>query len=395
MLTALLLLAAPDISFADARRISLEQAPQVELARRRTDVSRAEVGIASALANPTFTVTSGLRSARLGTGVSVPLPVFGQRGKAIDAAQSDARVAQLEVEVFRRDARWAATVAWVDLWEAQERKRLLDTSATDAKRVLEIANEKFSAGTGAQVDVLRTRADAFRAVAEAETAGHSTLAAAARLAPFLGADPQQPLTASGAPEYGERLPPLEGLDLLGHPALKRDLGQVAAADAHLEAEQRLRWPTVNAQVAVNQFDPGIPNGPDVIFGLSFDLPVLSLRGGAIDRARAQRLLAETNASVETRQLRAETLDAWQRVEGSAARRLALKAHVLPDLEQARALTEEGYRMGRLELLRVLEAQKALLESRLGEVDAHATWARAVADLERAANLTLAGATLAP
>ncbi len=397
MISPLLLLAlgASDVSFGEARRLAREQAPEVALAQLRTGISRAEVGVAGALANPTFTATSALRSAHLGTGINVPLPLFGQRGKAIEAAEADARVAGLDVEVLRRDARWTATLAWVDLWEAQERTRLLDSAATDAKRVLEIANEKFSAGTGAKVDVLRTRADGFRAVAEAESAAHTAAAAAARLAQALGTDPTSPLAATGQPGFGEQLAALEAPALLTHPSLLRDREQVAAAQAHLGAEQRLRWPTVNAQLTVNQFDPGIPQGPDVVFGLSFDLPVLSLRGGAIDRARAQRLLAQTNTALDERRLRSEVLDAWQRVEGSAARRLAFHAHVVPDLEETRALTEEGYRIGRLELLRVLEAQRALLESRLSELEAFATWARAVADLERAANLDLDGAPLAP
>ncbi len=385
---ALVLLAAPhqQVTFEAARSLAQQQAPDVALAQLRTAVAGAEVAIASALANPTLTVSSGTQSAKLSTGLSVPLPLFGQRGTARSAAQADANVARLEVKVARREARRAATLAWVDLWEAQQRSNLRVIAASDAQRVLDVAREKFDAGTGAKVDLLRTRADQARAAADADAATHDVAAASTRLAVLLGAESS--LIAAGEPGYGE-LPGELTLGLADHPALVRDREAVSAAEAHLVAERRQRWPMLNAQFAVNQFDPSY-SGQEFVFGLSFDLPVLSLRGGAIARASAQQQIAEATLTLEEKRLRSEMGEAWQRVLASAAQRLALKTQVLPDLEETRALTEEGYRLGRLELLRVLEAQRALLEARLAQVQAFATWTRAVADLERSSNLVLVG-----
>ena len=388
-----LLAAAPQqVTFEGARKLAEQQAPEVALTEQRTAVARAEVAVAGALANPTLTVSSASQSARLSTGVSVPLPLFGQRGTAISAAEADANVAQLEVEVARREARRAATVAWVELWEAQQRSHLLETAAGDARRVFQIATEKFGAGIGAKVDMLRTRADAARATAEAEAATHDVAAASSRLSLLLGAPAV--LIASGEPAYAE-LPAQPAMGLADHPTLAKAREAVSAADAHLIAERRLRFPVLNAQFGLNLFDPAF-TGPEFVAGLSFDLPVLSLRGGAIERARAQRLIAETTLTLEERRLRSEASDAWERARASAAQRLALKTHVLPDLEETRALTEEGYTLGRLELLRVLEAQKVLLETQLAEVQAVGTWTRAVADLERSSNqLFVKGAPDAP
>ena len=47
------------------------------------------------------------------------------------------------------------------------------------------------------------------------------------------------------------------------------------------------------------------------------------------------------------------------------------------------MTEESYREGRADFVRVLEAQRALTETRLALVEASAAAARAWADLERA------------
>jgi cobalt-zinc-cadmium efflux system outer membrane protein len=304
----------------------------------------------------------------------------------------------LDVSVVRRESRWAATVAWVDLWEAQEKASLLELAAEDAERLFQIASEKFDAGTGPRLDVVRTKGDRSRSAAEAETARRLVSAAAARLAPWIGAAPSADLTATGSPGF----PPNVSLAvasleqrLSDHPALRRDRAQVKAANLHIQNEQRLRAPVLVPQLSVNQFDPTLP-GPDVIIGLSFDLPVLSLRGGAIARAQAQRAFAEIAAMVDERRLHADLLDACRRTEGANAKLHAFREQVLPAMKEARAMTEEGYRLGRVDLIRLLDAQRALLESQLAAAEAEASWGRAVADVEKASGADLQeGNTHAP
>jgi cobalt-zinc-cadmium efflux system outer membrane protein len=377
------------ITFAEARAAAEAGAPDVALARGRGEVARAQVGVAGALANPAVTVTTARETAKLGTAVSVPLPLFGQRGTAVGAARADAEAARLDVAAARYEARWAATIAWLDLWEAQERARLLVEAARDAERVATIADEKFAAGTAPRVDVLRTAADRARARADAAFAAAGVPAAAARLATAIGAGDDVALAAEGAPGLGHGdtgIPALEQA-LAAHPALARDRAQIEAAAAHVRAEQRLRWPVVNAELAVNFRDPTLP-GTDVIGGLSLEAPVLNLRRGAIARAQAEQALAETTAELERRRLHAELVDAARRAEGAGARARSLAADVLPALEAVRRMTEEGYRDGRVDLLRLLDAQRARLESRVAEVEAEAAWERALADIERAAGVRL-------
>jgi cobalt-zinc-cadmium efflux system outer membrane protein len=119
------------------------------------------------------------------------------------------------------------------------------------------------------------------------------------------------------------------------------------------------------------------------------VPILDQRKGPIERARAQRTLAETSMRLQERQLRADLLDAYRRTQAASAELRALRERVLPAMQQAKDMTQEGYQAGRVDLLRVLEAQRALLESRIAEAGSFAAWARAVADLERAAGADFA------
>ena len=201
---------------------------------------------------------------------------------------------------------------------------------------------------------------------------------------WLGAAPGTPWRASGAAALGPLPAESEALQLLStqHPTLRRDRAQAEAAKRHVRAEQRLRWPTVTAQISVAQGDPTLP-GTDYAAGLAFEAPVLSLRGGAIARARAEQALAETNADVDLRRFAAQLSDAYRASEGAALRAQALEAEVLPALEEARRMTEDGYRDGHVDLLRVIDAQRAALDARLAALDARSAWQHALADLERA------------
>ncbi|HTA18135.1 MAG TPA: TolC family protein, partial [Polyangia bacterium] len=280
------------ISLAQARAAAVRVGPEVLLAEQREAVSRAQVEVAGTLANPTLTLQSARLTARLSAGVSVPVPLFGQRSTAVAASRADAEAVRLDTTVLRVEARWSATRAWLDLWEAQERARTTELAAGEADRLASIAQERFAAGSAPRLDAVRTSADRARARAEAQATEVSVAAAAARLAIWLGATEGPALRAAGAPDLGP-LPSRESarrrMDAI-HPVLARDRAQSAAAAARVRAEQRQRWPVVSAQLTVNQGDPTLP-GTDVIGGLSFEAPVLNQRGGAIDRARAEQRLA--------------------------------------------------------------------------------------------------------
>jgi cobalt-zinc-cadmium efflux system outer membrane protein len=384
---------ARGVSLAQARALASRAAPEVLLAQRREAVARAQISAVGALANPTLSMFTARLTARFAPGISVPLSLFGQRGTAMAAARADAEAAMLDTEALRLDARWNATRAWLDLWEAQERANLLETAANEAGRLAAIAQERFAAGSTPRLDVVRTGADRARSRAESRAARSTVAAASARLSVALGEGEDELLLADGLPEVG-RLPVERGaldVELARHPTLARDRAQSAAAEAHVRAEQRARWPIVSPQIAVNAADPTTP-GTDVIGGVSFEAPVLSQRGGAIARARAERELAEATTDVDARRLKAELAGAYEQARGAAARAEALGKEVLPALEQARVMTEEGYRDGRVDLLRVLETQRAFLEGRVAYVEAQASSQRALADVERALGAPLGGGT---
>lgn len=384
---------APPLTLSEARRLAADAAPDVQLAGLRIESARHDIGLAQTWANPTLSVGTGLRSAKLSTGVALPLELFGQRGTAVDAASADLETLVREAQVVRADARWAATLAWLDLWEAQARERLLTTASSDAAQLEAIATAKLEAGAGSKLDLLRAQAEARRAAADANAFAHLAQAASARLEALIGTPHASTL---GAPDFEFAPADLAPLlaSLAKHPVAQRDRASLSAADAHLEAERRLRWPTLSAQLTVTQFDPSL-TGPDVIGGVSFELPVFNLRGASIAKSQVQRQTASVVQELDERRLRAAITDAWERSVGTHLQLTALHEQVIPSLEEARTLTDEAFRLGTVDLLRVLDARRALLDNRLAELAASSAWARAMADLERATGLHFDENTHAP
>ena len=384
------LVLSQSISMHEARAAAELAAPEVLRSVQRVETAQADLGIARTWANPNLSVFTATQTARLGTSLSVPLPIFGQVGVAAAAAEADIETLTYDRAVTQRDARWAATVAWLDLWEAGARAELLERSAQDATRFATIAAEKFDIGKGPRLDVLRTGGERDRAKADAQAAREIERAAAARLSTLLGPEVSE-LKAAGAPTFSRPTVFDQKVMIENHPVLVRDRADIVAAEARVRLEERLAWPPVAAQLTVNAFDPTLP-GPDLQAGLAFDLPVFNRRGAYIARARSLQRISETNAELDARRLRAAVADASARSRGALVLLEALSTSVVPALLEARALTVEAFQLGTLDVLRVLDAQRALSDARITEVTARANWARAVADLERAAGTNLEGAS---
>ena len=389
-LSLVLLAPVRQVSFAEARSAAV-RAPDVQIETRRAEIVRSRVTRAHTFANPTLMLTTAKESARLGAGLTVPVQIFGQRGAAVRAAKSDAKAALLGIGVTRAEARWNTTIAWIDVWEAQERARLLAASAADAAQLHAIAVLQFDAGGGARLDVVRTNAVRARARADADAARLAIAAATARLAPWIGAPLRGDLRVSGAPGFPDDLPPLEVLEqrASGHPALAHDRAAIRAAELHIAAERRQIWPSIDLSLTVNMFDPTFTGAPDVILGVAFAIPIFDQRSGPIERAEGQRSLAQLIEKTDAQRFRSALIDAYRRSQSARAKLRALREDVLPAMAEARAMTNEGYRAGRIDLLHVLDAQRSIVESQVDEMTSIAAFARAAADLERALGVDLA------
>src|SRR5450432_3323642 len=84
------------VTWGEARALVVRDAPELLAAERRRQIAAAEIDVAGTVANPTFAVTTARETARLSTSVSLPLPLFGQRGAAVRTANANAQIVAAE-----------------------------------------------------------------------------------------------------------------------------------------------------------------------------------------------------------------------------------------------------------------------------------------------------------
>ncbi|HEV7556344.1 MAG TPA: TolC family protein, partial [Kofleriaceae bacterium] len=180
---------------------AVSRSPAAPIAKYEADAADANVDAAGAWPAPSVHVETNRLTARLVTGVVIPLPILGTVGALRDEAAARARLAHRDAVVSNRDVQRRAVLAWVALARADADILVRATAAKQAADLEKIVRGRLDAGTGAVVDVTTAAAARARADVVVSSTKRAQQAAAAELAGVLGWDPTRSL-ASGGPSPG-------------------------------------------------------------------------------------------------------------------------------------------------------------------------------------------------
>src|ERR1700682_1732628 len=330
MILALSLLLAQPLGLQQAFARARAANPELAAARQSVRVGEAVVEGAGQLANPTFAGSHGpddpINSAALG----VKAPIFGQRGKAIEAAEREVdvqRAAQRAVEL-----RVLALVrrAYFALAAAQVRSGLAEGALSLARYFETRIEAKVSAGSAAQLDLLQARLARRRSEQERDDRVAALVTAREELGRLIGERDNAQLEAAD-PLLPVPEPP--ALDQLAgtagqHPGVQARLRERDAALARADRERAavrpipdfsltledLRSRTSIGFCAGGAFDLPLPSPHRgrVRAGIAFDLPLLSWNRGRVHEQQAQAELSSLQARGALERLRSEMRAAWTR-----------------------------------------------------------------------------------
>ncbi|HES58551.1 MAG TPA: hypothetical protein ENO21_03875, partial [Firmicutes bacterium] len=171
------------------------------------------------------------------------------------------------------------------------------------------------------------------------------------------------------PEAPQSIPPLEELLPLldAHPALKRydDEYEVLCARLDLEHANAVgdaEW--FGGVSRLNEID-------ETVFkvGVAWALTTNDRNEGAISAAARRLEQVEDNRAAVRLELERELTTLHKQADGALENYRSYAESLLPAANEALALTEEGYRYGKFELLDVLDAQRTVLELESGQTAA--------------------------
>jgi cobalt-zinc-cadmium efflux system outer membrane protein len=367
--------------------------PVQRLANAQVPVARADIRSARMFPNPGLSVGAGLSEPIFDAVVQLKLPIFGQRGAHIRAAERGAEQVWAEASATRWKLRHDARIAYFATVRADDQVTIAVELEALTRRIADIARERFEVGAGTRLDQRQAELVHVRALQDVSDRRAAAKVARLELARQLGVDTvdalADPLSAAGAtPSLDELLAAARA----AHPELKAARSEKAAALARAHAARADLRPAPTLDLGVEVLDPSTCGGSSRCVGprgaLGLDLPLFNWNGGPVERARAEARLADLRAEATRTRLEAGVRAAWESLRAADARARFFDGEYLPNAVEVEAMAREAFSVGRSGILPLIEAERAVLEARLGRTDALFAVQSARADLEEQSGVAL-------
>ncbi|MFO0575667.1 MAG: TolC family protein [Polyangia bacterium] len=316
-----------------------------------------------------------------------PLPWPGKLRARAAALEPELARARAEAALTARDLRLAATRGYYDYLFSVRSLAALATQQRLLAGIVAAAEIRYRVGRAELAELLKAQEDAAsldNLVLDVEQQRDVTVAA---LNTLLARPPEQPL---GTPVTLPEVRPLPALAQLTeralavHPVLRGARAGLLQAQAREHAARLERAPDLALWAGYMAMLRGGGDGTFTV-GVQTSLPSLSLLGrGAAVREAAARVSGQRAALAETEaRLRGELRQALLRTE-SAERHIRLHEQTLvPTAERAVRAAQAGYQNGRVPLVLLLDAARALVQHQLDHARYLTEYGQRLAELEAA------------
>jgi len=308
---------------------------------------------------------------------SVWLRPIRLKAAAAENQRACARLTQLALDLIR-DTRQA----YADLQFAADRLRVADRGVAVRQLVRDLAEERFKAGTGSQVDVSTATIDYLQATQDQTRARYEVTVAGERIRNLTGlSDTAFPLLPDNTPFEHRTEQPVE--ELVAEAVRSRP--DAAAVDNAVQAaEHRVRFARLGWFRFLGILDATTGTVTDHAFGpgLRVTIPIFNRNQGGIARAKADLEMLDRRRRTVYNQIVQDVRTAHARYQQARAELDILRSKTRPEVEAAIRRAEAGFKDGVVTYLIVLENQRQLIDTYAREAQLYADLRRAWAELER-------------
>ncbi|MBL8772233.1 MAG: TolC family protein [Phenylobacterium sp.] len=360
-------------------------------AEAQAQVARAE-GLArqaAVLPNPTVSVEvenfsgsgpfRGTNAAESTASIGQLIELGGKRSARIGAARAEVGAARADAVRSQADFVFDLAAAYA-LAEASERRLQLATeSLAFAQEDSRVASALVRAGKEADVRAVQARAALQAAQAALEEARSTRSKALGDLTALSGSPVAFTSIRVSLLSHAARREVAGDIDPLRSPAYQAAEAARQAAARRVQVERTRAVPDVTVSVGARRFEADKSSA--MVAGVSVPFPLFDQNRGNISAARAELTAAEAR-------LNAARLDAVAEASAAIARLNAAQARVQASEEgesaaaEASRLAGVGYEGGKLSLLELLTARRALTEARTQSIEAQIERVAAEASIAR-------------
>ncbi|MEW5683304.1 MAG: TolC family protein [Pseudomonadota bacterium] len=363
-------MAEPAPAYAELLAQSQSTAPR--LAEARADIARAQ-GLARQAAvfpNPTvgiqmenFSGSGPYRGTRLSETTATlqqPLELGGKRQARMAAGRAEVGAAQARARRAQVDYAFDLAVGYATAEASDRRMALAQETLTLAQEDARIASALVDAGREAELRRLQAQAAVQSARAGVDEAKAARATAFGNLTALSGAP--APLTSVTTSLLDSRDPLIRGVTPASATAAAYVAAQAEreAATRRLQVERRRAVPDVTVSVGFRRFEEA--DATAMIAGVSVPLPLFDRNRGNIAAAQADISAADARMNAARLEAEAAVRVSVERIAAAETRVVAAKEGERT-AEEAYRLARVGYEAGKLPLVELVNARRALADAR--------------------------------
>lgn len=307
-----------------------------------------------------------------------------KRARRVDVALANQRRAEIELTLQKQMIAARVRAAYWDAQGARQREAVLLQSLARYSEITEFHRNQVKEGAMAEADLLRVQLEEQKIVLAANSSKIDAERQSIRLQREMGRGAIEEITLESplteAPASFAGLTVFAALEQRAEAQLARQI--IAVAGAQVGLERALATPNVEGVAGYkrsHEFDT-------VLWGVQVQLPFFNRNQGNIASASAEDRLAR-NALIATEALlKAEYEGALRDVQLRAAQIETLVQPIRQRALETANLAQAAYRLGGADLLRLLDAQRQVLEAEQMYLDAVLGLRQAEAALQSATGL---------
>ncbi|HET7841287.1 MAG TPA: TolC family protein [Terriglobia bacterium] len=328
-------------------------------ARRQREVAAAGIRIAGQRPNPTASFSAVRDSPHESLFFDQPIEIGGKRGHRIDVAHQESALTDTQIAALERQVRHDTRNAYFTLAFAQADTARLGRVVELAQRLKDIAQERFSTGAVAELEVIQADLGLARAQADVQVAGQREKVALSQLNALLNVSQtaawelSSPIEAT-PPDMG--LPELLAQAYRANPELQQLAQQEKLEESRRNLLKAERIPDLGLEFGADfnsprDFNVG-PRGQ-----ISMMIPLFSRNQGEIAQSLASQRVLEGQTEATKRSVTGQVESGYLDVASRRTQVGLYRDKLLPATRRLEGMAEESYRAGKADILTVIDAQR--------------------------------------
>jgi cobalt-zinc-cadmium efflux system outer membrane protein len=358
-ITTVLAQQPPRLTVQEALDLADKQNLDLAAARRRRAVALAGIQIARQRPNPTANFTALRDEPHEGLFFDQPVEIGGQRGRRIDVARQEGALMELEIAALARQLRRSTREAYYAAAFARAESDRLARVVELAKRLAQIAEDRFKAGDVAQLEVIQTGLEVSRAEADLEVARQREKVSMSQLNALLNESATKAWELAGTLEDSTptaRLQDLVSRAYQSNPELQHLGGEKKVEESRHSLLKAERIPNLDFEAGMDFNSPR-----DFRYGprgqISIGLPLFTRNQGEIAESLANQRVLEAETAATERSVSARVEAGFYGLEAQRTQVRLYRDRLLPVARQLESMAEESYRAGKTNILMAIQAQQ--------------------------------------